>query len=59
MIGEVEKDPGGLAFKIITKGLMTRRKNPGLDNPDRVKYIVRSTRRAVPKTGLKFLRGPA
>ena len=42
MIGEVEKDPWGLAFKIVTKRLVTRRKTPGLDNPDRVKYIVRS-----------------
>ena len=31
-----------LAFKIVTKKSMTRRKTPGLDNPDRVKYIVRS-----------------
>ena len=42
MIGEVGKDPWGLAFKIVTKKLVTRRKTPGLDNPDRVKYIVRS-----------------
>ena len=42
MIGEVEKDPWGLAFKIVTKRLVTRRKTPGLDNADRVKYIVRS-----------------
>ena len=42
LIGEVEKDPWGLAFKIFTKKLVTRRKTPGLDNPDRVKYIVRS-----------------
>ena len=42
MIGEVEKDPWGLAFRIVTKRLVTRRKTPGLDNPDRVKYIVRS-----------------
>ena len=42
LIGEVEKDPWGLAFKIVTKRLVTRRKTPGLDNPDRVKYIVRS-----------------
>ena len=34
LIGEVEKDPQGLAFKIVTKGLVTRRKTPGLDNPD-------------------------
>ena len=39
--GEVEKDPWGLAFKIVTKKLVTRRKTPGLDNLDRVKYIVR------------------
>ena len=32
MIGEVEKDPWGLAFKIVTKRLVTRRKTPGLDN---------------------------
>ena len=42
LIGEVEKDPWGLAFKIVTKRLVSRRKTPGLDNPDRVKYIVRS-----------------
>ena len=42
LIGEVEKDPWGLTFKTITKRLVTRRKTPGLDNPDRVKYIVRS-----------------
>ena len=42
LIGEVEKDPWGLGFKIITKRLVTRRKTPGLDNPARVKYIVRS-----------------
>ena len=42
MIGEVEKDPWGLAFKIVTKRLVTRRKTPGLDNVDPVKYIVRS-----------------
>ena len=42
MIGEVEKDPWGLAFKIVTKRLVTRRKTPDLNNPDRVKYIVRS-----------------
>ena len=42
LIGEVEKDPWGLAFKIVTKRLVTRRKTPGLDNPDRAKYIVRS-----------------
>ena len=42
MIGEVEKDPWGLAFKIVTKRLVERRKTPGLDDPDRVKYIVRS-----------------
>ena len=42
LIGEVEKDPWGLAFKIVTKRLVTRRKTSGLDNPDRVKYIVRS-----------------
>ena len=41
-IGEVKKDPWGLAFKIVTKRLVTRRKTPSLDNPDRVKYIVRS-----------------
>ena len=41
-IGEVEKDPWGLAFKIVTKRLVTRRKTPGLDNANRVKYIVRS-----------------
>ena len=42
LVGEVEKDPWGLAFKIVTKRLMARRKTSGLDNADRVKYIVRS-----------------
>ena len=42
LIGEDEKDPWALAFKIVTKRLVTRRKTPGLDNHDRVKYIVRS-----------------
>ena len=42
LIGEVENDPWGLAFKIVTKGLATRRNTPGLDNPERVNYIVRS-----------------
>ena len=42
LIGEFEKNPWGLAFKIFTKILGARRKIPGLDNPDRVKYIVRS-----------------
>ena len=42
LIGEVEKDPWGLTFKIVTKRLVTKRKATGLDNPDRVKYIVRS-----------------
>ena len=42
LIGEVKKDPWGLAFKIVTKRLVTRRKTPGLDNPNRVKYIVQS-----------------
>ena len=42
LIGEVEKDPWSLAFKIVTKRLVTRRKTPGLDNADRVKYILRS-----------------
>ena len=37
LIGVVEKDPWGLAFKIVTKRLVTRRKTPGLDNPDPVK----------------------
>ena len=42
LICEVEKDPCGLAFKIVTKRLVARRKTPGLDNTDQVKYIVRS-----------------
>ena len=42
LIGEVEKDLWGLAFKTVTKRLVTRRKTPGLNNPDRVKYTVRS-----------------
>ena len=42
LIGEVQKDPWGLAFKIVTKRLVTRGKTPGLDNPDRFKYLVRS-----------------
>ena len=42
LIGEVEKDPWGIAFKIVTKRLVTRSNTPGLDSADRVKYIVRS-----------------
>ena len=42
LIGEVGEDKWGLAFKIITKKLVTRRKTLGLGNPDRVKYNVRS-----------------
>ena len=42
LIREVEKNPCDLTFKIVTKRLVTRRKTPGQDNPDRVKYIVRS-----------------
>ena len=42
LIGEVEKDPWGLAFEIVTKKLVTRRKTPGLDNLDQVQYIVRN-----------------
>ena len=42
MIGEVEKDPWGLAIKIVTKKLLTRRKTPGVDNLDQVQYIVRN-----------------
>ena len=34
LIGEVKKNPWGLAFKIVTKRLVTRRKTPGLDNTD-------------------------
>ena len=41
LISEFEKDPWVLALKIVTKRLVTRRKTPGLDNPDRVEYIVR------------------
>ena len=40
LIGDVEKESWGLAFIIVTKRLVTRRKTPGLDNPDRVKYIL-------------------
>ena len=32
----------GSRLKIVTKRLVTRRKTPCLDNPDPVKYIVRS-----------------
>ena len=42
LIGEVENDPWRDALKIVTKRLVSRRKNPGLDNPDRVKCIVRN-----------------
>ena len=42
MIGRVEKDPRGITFKIVAKRLVIRRKTSGLDNLDRVKYIVRS-----------------
>ena len=41
LIGEIEKDSWGLAFKIVTMRLVTRRTTPGLDSPDRVEYIVR------------------
>ena len=34
LFGEVEKDPWDLAFKIVTKRLVTRKKTPGLDDPD-------------------------
>ena len=44
MIGEVKKDPWGLAFKIVTKKLVTRSNTPGLDNLDQVQYIVRKGR---------------
>ena len=37
------KSPMGfLAFKIVTKRLVIKRNTPGLDNPDRVKYILQS-----------------
>ena len=42
LIGGIEKQPWGLASRIVTKRLVTRRKTLGLDDPDRVKYIVRS-----------------
>ena len=42
LIGEVEEDPWGLAFKVVTKRLVARRRTSGLDNSDRVKYILRS-----------------
>ena len=42
LICEVEEDPWDLAFKIVTKRSVTRRKTPSPDNADRVKYIVRS-----------------
>ena len=42
LIEEVEKDPWGLAFKIVTKKLVTRRRTPGLDDPDQVRKIVRT-----------------
>ena len=35
LIGEVNKDPWVLPFKIETKRLVTRRRTSGLDNPDR------------------------
>ena len=34
LIGEVEKDPWGLTLITVNKRLVTRRKNPGLDNAD-------------------------
>ena len=42
LIGEVEEDPWGLTFKVVTKRLEARRRTSGLDNSDRVKYILRS-----------------
>ena len=41
LIEEVEKDPWGLAFKIVTKKLVTRRRTPDLHDPDQVRKIVR------------------
>ena len=48
LIGEVEKDPWGLALKIFTKRLVTRRD---------AKFV--STCRVIPETGPKFLHGPS
>ena len=42
MIGGVENDPWGLPLEIDTKRFVTRRKTLGLDDPDRVKYILQS-----------------
>ena len=33
-IGEVEKDPWGLAFKIVTKRFVSRSKTPGLSSTE-------------------------
>lgn len=41
LIGDVENDPWGLAFKIVTKKLVTRHRPPGSDNPDWVLRIIR------------------
>ena len=38
LIEEIEKDLWGLAFKIVIKRLVIRRKTPGLDNADRLKW---------------------
>ena len=42
LIGEVDKDPWSLAFKIVTKRLVTIGKSPGLNNPNLVRHIVRN-----------------
>ncbi|XP_051163763.1 uncharacterized protein LOC127283122 [Leptopilina boulardi] len=42
LIEDVEKDPWGLAFKIVTKKLVTRQKTPGLDNSDWVRKVIKA-----------------
>ena len=37
LISEVDKDPWDLPFKMVTKRVVTRRRTPVLDNPDRVR----------------------
>ena len=39
LIGEVKKDPWGLAVIIVTKKLVTRRKTPGLDNLEKTSML--------------------
>ena len=41
LLNEVENDPWGMAYKIVTKKFQVNRKTPGLDDPQWVKKIIR------------------